>query len=63
MRRDVRDRLPLRGIADEPVSSPLSGERDDAGSQAMPFLVGDDLGLAPFHDGDAGVRGAEGRCR
>ena len=25
----------------------------------MPFLVGDDLDLAPFHDRDDGVGGAE----
>ncbi len=53
----VGDGLPLGRVADEAVA--LVGERDDAGRQAIAFLVGDDLDLAAFHDGDDGVRGAE----
>jgi hypothetical protein len=35
------------------------GERDDRRRGAVAFAVLDDLGLAAFHDGDAGVGGAE----
>ena len=53
----VGDRLPFGGVADQPIA--LVGEGDDAGGQAMPFLVGDHLDLAPLHDRDDGVGGAE----
>ena len=53
----IGDGLPLGRIADEPVA--LVGERDDARRQPVAFLVGDDLDLAAFHDGDDRVRGAE----
>src|SRR5690606_26942432 len=33
--------------------------RDDGGSGAMAFRVLDDLGLATFHDGDAGIGGSQ----
>ena len=36
--------------------SALVGERDDAGRQAVAFLIGDDLHLAAFHDGHDRVR-------
>ena len=49
----VGDRLPLGRVADQPVA--LVGEGDDAGRQPVAFLVGDDLDLAPFHDGHDGV--------
>ena len=45
----VGDRLPLGRVADQAVA--LVGEGDDAGRQAIAFLVGDDLDLAAFHDG------------
>ena len=53
----VGDCLAFRWIADE--SFAFIGEGDDAWSQAQTFLVGDDFCLAPFHDGDDGVRRAQ----
>ena len=53
----VGDGLALGRVADEAFA--LVGEGDDAGRQAVAFLVGDDLDLAAFHDRDDRVGGAQ----
>ena len=53
----VRHRLPLGDLPDEPFAG--LGERDHGGRDAAAFGVGDDDGLAAFHDGHHGVGGAE----
>ena len=50
----VGDGLPLGRVTDQPVA--LVGKGDDAGGQAVPLLVGDDLDFVPLHDGHDRVR-------
>jgi hypothetical protein len=52
----IGDGLPLGGLSDEAF---LVREGDDRGGRARSLGVLDDPGLAPVHDGDAGVGGAE----
>ena len=47
---DVGHRLPLGGLADEPLA--VLGERDHRRSSPRAFRVGDNSGLAAFEDGD-----------
>src|SRR5208283_1901537 len=49
----VGDRLALGRVAHQDFT--LVGESDDAGSQAVAFLVGDDLDFTAFHDRHDGV--------
>ena len=53
----VGHRLALGGLADQALA--VVGERDDRGRRARAFRILDDLGRRAFHDGDAGVGGAE----
>ncbi len=53
----VGDGLPLRSLADE--SFAIFGEGDDGGCGTRAFAVLEDNGFAAFHDGHAGVGGAE----
>ncbi len=53
----VRHRLALRRLADEPLAG--LGEGHDGRRGAGAFGIGNDHRLAAFHDGHAGVRGAE----
>src|SRR5262249_21367592 len=53
----IRDGLPLGDLADENLTLVVPG--DHARRDARALLVHDDLGLPPFHDRDAAVRGAE----
>ena len=53
----IRHRLPLRDLADEPLT--VLGERHDRRRQPAAFRVGDDDGLAALHDCDHGVGGAQ----
>src|SRR5204863_6811569 len=53
----VRDGLPLRHLANQPLA--VFRERDDRGGQSCTFLVDDDRGLAVFHDRDDRIGGAE----
>ena len=53
----IRDRLPLRDLADQPL--PALGKGDDRWGDAAALRVGDDLGLAAFHDGHDRVRRAQ----
>ena len=50
----VRDRLPLRHLADEALAA--LGERDDGGGRATALRAGDDDRLAAFHHRDAAIR-------
>ncbi len=47
------DFLPFGRVADEAIA--IVGECDHAGGEPIAFLIGDDLDLAPFHDGNTGV--------
>jgi len=49
--------LPFRRLADKDFA--LLGERDNAGSEAVAFRVGDHFGLGAFHDRDDRIRGAK----
>ena len=53
----VGDRLPLGDLADQPLA--VLGERHDRRGGAAAFGVGDDDGVAAFHDRDDGVGRAE----
>jgi len=53
----VGDRLALGRLADDDFA--VLGERDHGRGGACAFAVLDDLGLAAFHDGDAGIGGTE----
>ena len=53
----VGDRLALGRLADEALA--VVREGDDGGRGARAFRILDDLRLRAFHDGDAGVGGAE----
>ena len=53
----IGDGLALGRVADQDVA--LVGEGDDAGREAVAFLIGDDLDFAAFHDGDDGIGRAE----
>ena len=49
----VRDRLPLRDLADQPLAA--LGDRDHGRRGPAPFRVRNHDRLAAFHDRDAGV--------
>ena len=53
----IGDRLALGRLADQAFA--VLGEGDDRRRGARAFRILDDLGLAPIHDGDAAVGGAE----
>ena len=53
----VGDGLPLGDLPDQPLAG--LGERDDRRRQPPAFRIGDDDGLAAFHDGDDGVGRAQ----
>ncbi len=53
----IGDGLAFRGLADEALAA--LGESDDGGRGARAFGILEDRGLAAFHDGHAGVGGAE----
>ena len=53
----IGDRLALGGLAYQHLA--VAGEGDDGGRSAIALRVFDDLDLITFHDGDAGVRGAQ----
>ena len=53
----IGDRLALGRLADEDFA--VLGEGDDGRRGAVAFAVLDDARLAAFHDGDAGIGGAQ----
>jgi hypothetical protein len=53
----VGDRLAFRGVPHQDVA--FIGKSHDAGRQAVPLLIGDDLDLAPLHHRYHGVRRAQ----
>ena len=53
----VRDRLPLRDVADEPLAR--LGHGDHRRSRLVPAAVGNDARRPVLHDGDARIRRAE----
>src|SRR5262249_53768685 len=53
----VGDGLAPGDLADQPLAT--VGECDDGGGDATPFGIGDDDGIATFHDRDARIRGSQ----
>ena len=53
----VGDGLTLCDLADEALA--VLGEGHDGRSGAVAFRIGDNSGLAAFHNGDAGIGGAK----
>ena len=53
----IGDGLALGHLSDQPLA--ILGEADDRGRSPPTFFVGDDFGLAAFHNGDHRVGGAQ----
>ena len=53
----VGHRLPLCRLANQPLAG--LGEGHNGRRSALTLAVGDDLGLAAFHNGDHGIGGAQ----